>query len=42
MSLSPRAATTGLFVVNGAVIGAWVSQIPWIQERFGLSSVQVA
>jgi predicted MFS family arabinose efflux permease len=39
--VSPRAATTGLFVINGAVIGAWVSQIPWIQERFGLSSVQI-
>ncbi|HMN98140.1 MAG TPA: MFS transporter [Miltoncostaeaceae bacterium] len=39
--MSPRVATTGLFVVNGAVIGVWVSQIPWIQERFGLSSVQV-
>ena len=39
--MSPRVATTGLFVVNGAVIGLWVSQIPWIQERFGLSSIQV-
>jgi predicted MFS family arabinose efflux permease len=39
--VSPRVATTGLFVVNGAVIGAWVSQIPWIQERFGLSSLQI-
>jgi predicted MFS family arabinose efflux permease len=27
--------------VNGAAIGVWVSQIPWIQQRFGLSSVQV-
>jgi predicted MFS family arabinose efflux permease len=34
-------ATTGLFVVNGAIIGAWVAQIPWIQERFGLSSMQI-
>jgi predicted MFS family arabinose efflux permease len=39
--VSPRVATTGLFVVNGAVIGVWVSQIPWIQQRFGLSSIQV-
>ncbi|HET6691869.1 MAG TPA: hypothetical protein VFG74_13500, partial [Miltoncostaeaceae bacterium] len=39
--MSPRVATTGLFVVNGAVIGVWVSQIPWIQQRFGLSSIQV-
>jgi predicted MFS family arabinose efflux permease len=39
--VSPRVATTGLFVVNGAVIGVWVSQIPWIQERFGLSTLQI-
>jgi predicted MFS family arabinose efflux permease len=32
-----RLATTGLFVVNGAVIGVWVSQIPAIQRRFDLS-----
>jgi fucose permease len=35
--MSPRAATTAIFFANGAVIGTWVSQIPWIQERFGLS-----
>jgi fucose permease len=26
-----------VFVVNGAAIGAWVAQIPWVQERFDLS-----
>jgi fucose permease len=36
--MSRRLATTGLFVINGAVIGAWVSQIPAIQRRFELSS----
>src|SRR5918997_902104 len=36
-SLSPRWATTGVFFVNGAAIGTWVAQIPWIQERFDLS-----
>jgi fucose permease len=35
--MSPRWATTGVFFVNGAVIGTWVAQIPWIQERFDLS-----
>ena len=35
--MSPRWATTGVFVVNGAAIGTWVAQIPWIQERFDLS-----
>ena len=27
-----------MFVVNGAAIGTWIAQIPWIQERFDLSS----
>ena len=26
-----------MFFVNGAVVGTWVAQIPWIQERFDLS-----
>jgi fucose permease len=34
---SPRAATTGVFFVNGAVVGSWVAQIPWAQERFDLT-----
>ena len=36
--MSPRWATTGVFFVNGAVIGTWVAQIPWIQQRFELSN----
>ena len=39
--MTPRTATTGVFFVNGAVVGAWVAQIPWIQERFGLSAGQI-
>jgi fucose permease len=35
--VTPRWATTGVFFVNGAAIGTWVAQIPWIQERFDLS-----
>jgi predicted MFS family arabinose efflux permease len=35
--MTPRWATTGVFAVNGAAIGAWVAQIPWVQERFDLS-----
>jgi fucose permease len=35
--VSPRWATTGVFVVNGAAIGTWVAQIPWVQDRFDLS-----
>ena len=35
--MSRRWATTGVFFVNGAIIGTWVAQIPWIQERFDLS-----
>jgi HAD superfamily hydrolase (TIGR01509 family) len=37
----PRWATTGVFFVNGAAIGTWVAQIPWIQERFELSESAV-
>jgi MFS transporter len=32
-----RWATTGVFFANGAIIGSWVAQIPWVQARFGLS-----
>ncbi|HEX2103099.1 MAG TPA: MFS transporter [Solirubrobacteraceae bacterium] len=39
--MTPRWATTGVFFVNGAVVGTWVAQIPWIQERFGLSRSEV-
>src|SRR5688500_6653651 len=35
--MSARWATTGVFVVNGAAIGSWAEQIPWVQERFDLS-----
>jgi predicted MFS family arabinose efflux permease len=39
--LSPRWATTAVFFVNGAVVGTWVAQIPWMQERFGLSKSEM-
>ena len=39
--MNVRWATTGVFFVNGAVVGTWISQIPWIQERFDLSEGQV-
>ncbi len=35
--LTPRWATTLFFAVNGAVVGTWVAQIPWLQDRFDLS-----
>jgi fucose permease len=35
--MTPRWATTGVFVVNGAAIGLWIAHIPWLQERFDLS-----
>jgi MFS family permease len=37
LRVSPRVATTGVFFVNGAVLGSWVAQIPWAQDRFDLS-----
>jgi beta-phosphoglucomutase-like phosphatase (HAD superfamily)/fucose permease len=39
--MSRRWATTSLFFVNGAVIGTFVAQIPWIQERFDLSKSEM-
>jgi predicted MFS family arabinose efflux permease len=35
--VSPRAATFGVFFVNGAAIGTWIAQIPFIQGRFDYS-----
>jgi Major Facilitator Superfamily len=35
--VNPRAATTGVFFINGAAIGVWVAQIPFVQDRFGFS-----
>src|SRR3712207_3919813 len=35
--LSERAATAGLFFVNGAVVGTWIAKVPFTQERFALS-----
>jgi hypothetical protein len=35
--VTPRAATFGVFFVNGAVIGTWVGHIPWIRDRFDFS-----
>jgi hypothetical protein len=35
--MTPRAATFGVFFVNGAVIGTWVAHIPWIRDRFDFS-----
>jgi MFS family permease len=35
--MSPRAATFGVFFVNGAAVGTWVGHIPWVQARFGFS-----
>jgi fucose permease len=30
-----------VFLVNGAVVGTWVAQIPFLQERFGLSKSEM-
>jgi fucose permease len=35
--MTARTATTGVFFVNGAAIGVWVAQIPFIQDRFDFS-----
>jgi predicted MFS family arabinose efflux permease len=35
--VTPRAATFGAFFVNGAMIGTWVAQIPFVQDRLDIS-----
>ncbi len=35
--MTPRIATFGVFVVNGAIVGTWVAHIPWISDRFEFS-----
>jgi predicted MFS family arabinose efflux permease len=35
--VTPRAATFGVFFVNGAAVGTWAAQIPYIQDRFEFS-----
>jgi predicted MFS family arabinose efflux permease len=35
--MSPRAATFSVFFLNGAMIGTWVGQIPFVQERLDVS-----
>ena len=35
--MTPRAATFGAFFLNGAMIGTWVAQIPFVQERLDIS-----
>jgi predicted MFS family arabinose efflux permease len=36
--VTPRAATFGTFAVNGAVVGTWAGQIPFVQERLDVSN----
>ena len=35
--MSARSATFGVFFVNGAAVGVWVAQIPFVQDRFDLA-----
>ncbi|MGH2949700.1 MAG: MFS transporter, partial [Solirubrobacteraceae bacterium] len=35
--MTARKATFGAFFVNGAMIGTWVAQIPFVQERLDIS-----
>jgi predicted MFS family arabinose efflux permease len=35
--MTPRAATFAAFFINGAMIGTWVAQIPFVQDRLDVS-----
>ena len=39
--MSPRSATSVCFLVNGALVGTWVAQIPFVQERFDISKTTI-
>ena len=39
--MTPRAATSICFLVNGALVGTWVAQIPFVQERFDVSKATI-
>jgi hypothetical protein len=39
--VTPRWATFGAFFLNGAMIGTWVGQIPFVQERLGVSKATI-
>jgi predicted MFS family arabinose efflux permease len=39
--VTPRAATSVCFFVNGALVGTWVAQIPFVQDRFDVSKTTI-
>jgi predicted MFS family arabinose efflux permease len=39
--VTARAATSVCFFVNGAVVGTWVAQIPFVQTRFDVSKTTI-
>ncbi|HEX5584287.1 MFS transporter [Gaiella sp.] len=39
--MTPRAATSVCFFVNGALVGTWVAQIPFVQQRFDVSKTTI-
>ncbi len=39
--MTPRAATSVCFFVNGALVGTWVAQIPFVQDRFDVSKATI-
>jgi len=40
-SVTPRAATSVCFFVNGALVGTWVAQISFVQDRFDVSKTTI-
>jgi Major Facilitator Superfamily len=39
--MSPRAATTAVFFINGVMVGTWVAHIPYMQDRLGVSKATI-
>lgn len=39
--MTPRAATLAMFVVNGAVVGTWIANIPGLQSSLAASATEI-
>lgn len=39
--MKPRAATTAVFFINGAMVGTWIAHIPYMQDRLGVTKATI-
>lgn len=41
LSMSPRVATFLIFVINGAMVGTWLANVPWVAGHLDATKTQV-